>query len=218
MTKLIISIFLGMVLFSIAACVFATEYSLSMFQRSAIADSDQYSVGSWAGMQFSYAPNDKGYFFISQETAQAAPSGHAFDYNMTGLGVGNKYQLTKDIRLFGQFGYYIIKNTQGRQRAMNENLYYYLNKYYHVSPGMFDEYEVKNENAIGGTIGLELNYPISKHWSANFIYSYRILKVNEDIRGMKDVWDYDHTGQCWMVGKNRNYSSTNMGLSINYKF
>ena len=94
----------------------------------------------------------------------------------------------------------------------------YLNNYYNTSPGNFDEYEVKNENAISGTIGLELNYPISKNWSANLIYSYRMLKIKEDIRGIKDIQDYDHTGACWMVGKNRNYSSTNMGLSLVYTF
>ena len=222
MNKLIGSIFLAMMLFAIAASVFASECGVTAFERSRTADDGTYYVGAWFGTQISCG--DKGYWFISQETADVAPIGHAFDINMTGVGLGNRYHLTDNIKLYGQFGYYLVKNTVGgRNDAPNEALYYWMSNRWPGTFGVtstpFDAYSVQTDNNFGGEIGLELNYPISKNWSTDMVFSYRILQIHQVIAGYRKIWDVPTCPECrWEEGGTWNYSTINLGLKINYKF
>lgn len=221
MNKLLGSIFLVMVLFAIAASVFASEFSVSVTERTRDADEDVYSVGAWYGVQFSYAPKDKGYFFISQETAEIAPIGHVFDYHMTGFGVGSKYQVTDGIKLFGQVGYYIVKNTWGyRPHTANESLGYYSAKRYTASATSqtFHGYGVENENTIAGTVGVEFNHKFTKSLIGNMTFSKRVMRIHEVIRAFRDEWNYEQTGVCIMTGLTRNFTSTELGLGLTYTF
>lgn len=221
MKKLIGLIFLIMVLFSIAASVFASEFSVTTFQRTRDADQDKYSVGSWYGVQVSYAPEDKFYFLASQETAEVAPKGHAFDYNMTGVGMGMKFHPIDDVVIFGQISYLFINNTLGKQPySYNEALEYFLNSEWNATATSqkFDGYQVENENAFAGTFGVELNHKFTKSLTGSLMFSKRIMSIKEVIRGFNDAWDYEHTGVCLELGLKRSYTSTNMGLSLNYTF
>ena len=204
--------------------VSAGTLSTQVFTATRIADDDMFQVGGWHGIQFSYQPdNTLSYSFISYEKLAVYPKGKAFDYTMLGLGVGSKYKLTKNIKLFGQVGYYFVKNSFGKRKSkFNEGIYYYLNdRYIHSGGGnyySFDEYEVENDNTYGGTIGIEMNYPITKKLSADFVFSYRIMTIKESVRGFRKAWDAACYPCWWEFGVNRNYSSTNFGVNMNYQF
>lgn len=202
---------------------FASEIDVQLLTRSYTTDSDMYQRGQSTGVQVSYIPKDKGYTFISYETVDVLPKGYAFTHKMIGVGAGSKYKLTENISLFGQAGYYFIKNSWGnRKRQINEGLHYYLNdRFIHSNRGdylNFQEYEVNNDDAIGGTIGVNMNYDLTKSFNVGMVFSYRIMKIKEEVRGYRDAWDYDKTGAAWEFSVVRDYSSINFGLKTDYRF
>jgi len=149
----------------------------------------------------------------------------AVDIAFIGIVVGTKTNLTEKIIVFGQMGYYIVDKSYCGVRCsdMNEAVYYTMNSEYYDSNGyegyyLFDEYGVEHKNTFGGTFGVELNFNISKNWTANFILSKRIMKVREELRAYRDEWDYDNTDQHWIIASSRDFSSTNFGMSFNYEF
>ena len=204
----------------------AGTLDFSLIQRNLANGTETHRVTEWEGVQLSYTPKkDTRYGFLSYEVANVCPKGCAFRYNMFGLGVGNKYQLSKNIKLFGQIGYYLIKNSWGAKKPQfNEAVYYYMNGRYYDSNGdlhyyWFDQYEVKNSNALGGEIGLEMLFPITKRFNTSFVFSYRMMKIKEKIVVYRAEWDkLLPKGQDWETDETKNYSSFNLGINFKYSF
>lgn len=213
-----------LILIMLSGAVNAGELSISLGQKSLNNAEDIYSVNDWNGMQISYQPdNSNFYYFLSQEEAEVSPNYFVWTYSMTGLGIGTRKNISKNIRLFGQIGYYKIKNDFGKKRGLSEGLYYYLNRRWYGAGNQdefhyFDEYEVINSDSFGGTIGVEILQPITEKITAGFSISHRLIKVKESITGYKDEWNYAKTGGAWRYSPNRDYSSTDFNINLNYKF
>jgi len=210
-----------LIVLTIAFNVSAGELSVSLSQKSLNNADDVYSTNYWVGLQVSYQPDNSNlYYFLSKEIVDVAPIYSAWKYDMTGIGIGTKININKRIRVFGQAGYYLIKNSWGdRKRQFNEGLYYYFNQRFYGSQTTgkyyeFKDYSVENNNAIGMTIGLELLHPITDRWSAGFIISHRLMKIKEDL----NAYAYNDEFGWWAHTPTRDYSSTNVGVSLNYKF
>ena len=204
----------------------AGEWSAHAMQMSRITDEDYFMTGGWEGVQINYQTGNN-YTFFGYEEMSVMPKGRAWEYTLIGLGVGSKYNLTENIRLFGQIGYYHIKNSWGaRRRERNEALNYYFNDrwygstYEQVTTGqhvVFDEWSVENDNTFAGTIGIEMIRPITKNLNMSFVFSYRQMKIKEKIMGFRDVWD-ESKGYWWEIDLRRDYSTTNFGVGVNYQF
>lgn len=194
----------------------AGELSVSVGQRAMVTGEDIYSVEDWNYIQFTYQPDDsKWYYFVSQEEAEVAPSYFVWTYSMTGLGLGTRANITDNIRVFGQVGYYFIKNDWDHKKNIySEGLNYYFNtRFYGLNSTdwhRFDEAKVENGNSIGGTIGIELLQPITKDLTAGFSISRRMLRINEEVHVKGTTY--------WAVSPNRDYSSTNFSVNLNYNF
>ncbi len=219
--KLLILILTTSVMATCFKPVNAGELSLSLTQKSLNTTDDVFSTDLWVGAQVSYQPeNSNWYYFLSKEIVEVSPIYKAWEYDMTGLGIGTKFKLTPKISLFAQAGYYFVKNSWGpRKREFNEGIYYYLNRRFCCEQNehsnlWFKDYSVKNDNAVGWTIGLEMTQPINKNWKIGFVASYRAIKIHEEING----YAYDHESGWWQHITDRNYSSTNMGIILTYAF
>lgn len=193
------------------------EIDFSVIQRNLASSTENHKTSEWEGVQISYG--QKRYGFISYEKANITPLGGVFDYHMLGVGLGNKINLSDDIRLFGQLGYYFINNSWGeRRREFNEGMYYYINdRYSHSGKGYFigfDEYGVKNSNALAGTIGVEMDFPLVDNLKTSISLSYRHMKIKEEWHAYLDEWDFDSTGQNWETGATRNYSTINLSITV----
>lgn len=210
-------------MFTMATCfkpVNAAEYSLHVSEKFRNVNEDLYSTGTWLGLEFKYQPDNSDiYYFISTEHIAVVAKMRAFNYDMTGFGVGKRYQVAKNIRVFGQAGYYLIDNSWGaKKREFNEGLYYYLNdRWIHSNGGgylVFDEYGVENKNTFGGTIGIEFSHKLSKNIDFSMIFSKRFMKIREKLAGYRDAWN----GGSWEFNSDRDYSTTDYSLGINYVF
>ena len=205
----------------------AAEIEVQALQMSRMADDDTYQVGGWRGIQLNYVFDNEAYIFAGHEVAEIIPLWGIGRMNLTGVGGGIKHKLTDKISVFAQVGYYMIsQENEGRHRmdgthGASEGMEYYFNaKYGFTSPTYvhFDEYQIEYEDTFGGAFGVQLVQPITKNMDLGFIMSYRAMKIKETLRVMKDEWNYDTTGWCWEQGINRNYSSMNFGISLDYEF
>lgn len=209
---------------------YGSGVSVQLIERSNLADEDSFQVGSWEGIQISYHKDDV-YLFGSIEESSIFPNGyHAFDYTMIGVGIGSTVRLSDRLKAFGQVGLYRITNSWGgRKRHPSEAMEYYLNRkwyglsgWYHEDGNAewlgFDEYSVKNSNAIGGTFGIEMAVYQDDYWTVGGSMSYRMLKINEKIAGYRDEWTPRGPGHYWTTSQRRNYSSINLGLNVGYRF
>ena len=199
----------------------AGELSLSLTQKALDGTDDVFGTDLWVGAQVSYQPdNSDWYYFASKEVVEVSLIYKAFEYDMTGFGVGTKFKLTPNISLFGQVGYYIVKNSWGdRKREDNEALLYYINRRFdgfqrNFDSYLFKDYSVKNDNALGWTVGIEMMRPINKNWKAGFVASYRMMKIHEEING----YAYDGERGWWQAIADRNYTSKNAGFIVTYAF
>jgi len=203
----------------------AGEIQAKVFTHNFMTDDEIYQRGVSAGVQLSYMFNDSAYVFISNESVGVRPKVKAYTYTLNGVGFGSKYKLTKHIKLFGQLGYFQVKNDWGDQpnNHRNEGLAYYINDRYDTYlpsrvPHSFDGYSVHNDNTFAGELGLELDYPVTKNFSFVSSFSMRIMKISEEIHAYVDSWDYKNTGVDWEFQANRNYSSLSFALGVNYRF
>jgi len=205
------------VLFLFCVNVFAGELSFSVGQRSMNLGEDDYNVEDWNYIQISYQPDgSKFYYFVSREEAEVAPAYFVWTYTMTGLGVGTRANITKNIRFFGQLGYYKIDNDFGHKANTNsEGTDYFFNSKFNglQSTGKWiswTDIQVENDNAFGGTFGIEILQPLSENITVGYSVSHRLIKINEEYNVRKPAW--------WAVSPNRDYSSTNFSINLNYNF
>lgn len=202
----------------------AGEFSFSTGQRSLDAGNDQYTVRHWDFFSISYQPDDSSFYYgLSYEQAEVSPIYFTHTLDMTGLFAGVKTNITKNVRVFGSIGYYLIEDDfGGRKRQFIEGLTYYLNDRFGDATNQhhfFDEFEVETEDrAFGGTFGVELIQPVSKDLDIGFSLSRRLIKINETLSGYKDEWDARGTGASWKQQSTRDYSSTSFGVNLNYAF
>lgn len=210
------------IVFLLSFAVQAGQFDVQLTQFHRATDEDVYMVGGWEGIEIKYSPDNTDVFYsISQENARVIPKGSAFTYTFTGLSVGKRFKITKNVKLFGKIGYYKVDNDLGiRNREYNEGLYYYLNdRWRHVFNSVvhFDEYGVDSADTFGGAIGLEMTHELSENLSINFVMSHRLMKIKEKLYGYNDLWKYDETGNRFEFGPNRDYSSTNFGINLEYR-
>ncbi len=202
--------------------VIAGGLDAKLFTHTFMTDDEIYQRGVSAGIQLSYTPKDSFYIFISQEDIEVRPKVKAYTYMLQGFGVGNKFQLTKYIKAFTQIGYFKVTNDWGdRRRGFNEGLYYYLNGRYDSSSSKyykFQEYSVHNDDTFAGELGLEFTYSIGSGFNLVSSFSYRMMKITEEVHGYYDSWNFDKTGANWEFQANRNYTSMSLGIGVNYAF
>lgn len=203
------------------------ELEAQLLSSTKQAERYDHGVGTWTGIQVNYKFDNDVYVFGSQENLdKTLLGGKAWEYDMKGVGVGTKYRVNNRIRLFGQVGYYSLKNSWGnyQRREDNEVILYYLNERYNNTKHSqsFDAYSVgTSDNVFGLTLGAELMYPITKNWTTGFVLSYRHMRIKEDISGYYDPWGCPpDTTVCdkWHSAQNEDYSSINMGLNLVYTF
>ena len=203
----------------------AGELSFSTGKRSMNIADDTYSVGDWNYIKISYQPDNSNFYYgLSHEIAEVSPIYFTHKLDLKGLFVGIKTNITKNVRLFANVGYYIVKNDfGGRQRKNVEGYRYYINsRFYGLASKdyyLFDEYElITSDNTFGGEIGIEITQPINDKWSVGYSVSHRILKINETINAYKDEWTLQSPLFYWQQPTTRDYSSTSFGVNINYAF
>lgn len=194
------------------------DISIELTQRSGQSD-EIFGTGKWNHLQISYGDN----FYVFGSTEEWEVNyfgGNAFNYLANGIGFGLKKELTDGVKMFGQVGYYFIDNSWGRRREHNEPLHAFANTTWSEIDGhpqlVFQTYEVENDDAPGVTFGLEMTHPITKSTSVGFVMSYRYLMINETIAAEWDAWDYENTGTRLESVINRNYSSINVGINLEF--
>jgi len=197
----------------------AAEWSAQLISHSRLADDDTYQTGTWYGIQFNYQSDDS-FLFVSQEKVTVIPLWGSHSLTMTGLGVGTTWQVTPRFRIFGQIGYYSVDVDRFGTRDWNEGLYYYFNGRFGFSmpdlaPLSFDYYTIEIEDTFGGTIGFELEKPITDRLSVGFVMSYRAMRISEYLRVDRQAW-LDAGVGWWENGIDRNYSSLDFGVSLRY--
>ena len=222
--KTLILLFLFSTLATCWKPINAGELSLSLGQRSMNIADDEYSVGDWNFIQLSYQPdNSKIYYFLSQEEAEVSPKYNVFTYTMQGFGVGSRYKVNNNIRFFGQIGYYKVKNDFGKRDGyISEGLLYYLNTRFYGAGNDGDyhvwrSYEVKSRDTFGGTIGVEFTQSLTKNITAGFSLSHRMIKIKQSLHA---YWtpEIHRRGGEWTQQDNKDYSSTDFAVTINYEF
>jgi hypothetical protein len=217
-----ISLILACVSVSYIPTLSANEIGVKLLTASYLTDDDTLSRGKSVGIELTYSPNGRGYIFLSKQDVRMQPIYPNFHYDITGVGVGHKLKLNKEIRLFGQIGYFNIENSHGpRVRGRNEALGYYINNRFAVGTGqgsqVFDSYGVENEDAIGGSVGIEFDYNISKAFNITTTISYTMMKFNQTIKGFKDEWD-KNPNSWWESNTMLDFSSLNFGTGLRYEF
>jgi len=209
--------------------VMAGSVDVKLLTSSYMTDDDMYQRSESGersesgGIQLSYTPKESGYFFASMDSVKVCPKGCAYKYTMIGAGIGDKIKLTKSISLFSQIGYYKITNDfKDRTSEGGEGLGYYLNDRFRDATATplnrFEAYSIHNNNAFGGSIGLEMNHSLGKGFSVISVLSYRLLKIKEEIHGYQSLAVFDKNGANWEVGLKRDYSSINFGVGLLYSY
>jgi len=202
----------------------ASELSVRAYQNQRITNTDSLSVGRWLGYQISYQiDNSPIYFFGTKESAEVSHYEPALALSLTGAGVGIKHKATKNISIYGQVGYYSVKNNFGFQLGDSEALRYLLNGYYSTPTGdgykTFDAYQVQTKDTMATTLGIQLKYPMGKHWAINLFTEYRLMKIYYRVDGYEYWGDGSlHCDRCWTYVQNQDFSSFNSGVSIGYSW
>lgn len=177
------------------------------------------NTGGWESLQLSYGKEV--YAFVTHEESDVLLYGKAYTNRLNGIGIGfNKRH--DSLRLFGQLGYYFVKNSWGRQRKQNEALEYWWNSEYawlssRPKDGLFDIHEVKTKDAMGGQVGFELSHNISDSLSIGFVGAYRVLKIPTEIIAERDEWNYEKTGARWERAWNMDLSGYYFGIGLSLK-
>jgi len=219
--KILILVTLSVVLATCLKPIHAGELSVSTGLRSMNTADDVYSIGYWNYLKVSYQPEDSGFYYgLSHETAEVRPIYYTHSVSLTGLFVGIKTNVTQNVRLFANVGYYIVKNNfGGKQRKHVEGFYYYLNDRFGGAPYVFDEYDlITSKDTVGAEIGIEITQPINDNWSVGFTASHRLLKISETIAGYRDDWTAINSTWKWQQQSIRDYSSTDFGVGVNYDY
>ena len=202
------------------------QVQVNLMKMVRLSNDDAFYTGDWTGIELSYQFKDSPwYVYGGYEKTGVYAGGRIWDYTFKGLGVGMRHNVSDHINIFGQVGYYFVSNSWGgRRNEFNEAGHYYLNSLWQESlPGpydsgtyyVFDEFEVRNSDTIGISVGLEVDYPISKNWNAGFLVAYRYMNIEEYIAGYRDEW----AGiGWWELGRSHDYSSLNLGVTIDYRF
>lgn len=197
----------------------ARGFDVSIQTCSRLQDQNLYRTGECAGIQLDYNFNDSLYMFASHDTVEVIPIQYQFNYLFYGAGFGIKKNLSNNIQLFGQLGYYKIDNTLGYSEGYNEGLHYYFNAMYPTHVGTsFYGHEVRNDNAFGGSFGVTLNYPITKTLSIGALASVRVLKFTEHLYGDLDKAPGINYPMYFIAEGERDFTSLNIGASFKWKF
>lgn len=215
----------------------ASELRLDILEMSRMADDDMYQVNSWEGLQLSYQFDSPVYVFGSYETASVYPMAYSHELQFLGLGLGVRHKLTDYISLFGQFGYYFVSNDFGHQRLsgdqqsyqLNEGAWQYLNTRFRgfQNPNaefadeygayLFEGYEIVTEDTIGGTVGVDLLYPVGKDWTLGMSLAYRHMTLRESIIGYFPGYYEGNPTNRWEVNGSRNYSTIIFAFNASMK-
>lgn len=200
----------------------AGEFGVKVFSHSFLTDDDTFSRGNSGGLELSYSPNGKGFFFVSKEDITVQLIYKAFKYDITGVGVGHKIKLTDNIRIVSQLGYYFIENSVGKRReGGTEAFTYYLNSKFRDATGagfyQVDAIGVLNDNAIGASVGIEFDYPITKSINIVSSINYRLLKFDQTVIAYNHVND-KFPRNWWEDTGNKDFSSLNFSVGAYYKF
>lgn len=219
---------LGYTIGSFMECAEAGELEAVVFSSSKQAERYDHGTGTWTGVQLNYKFDNDVYVFGSQENIDVLLlGGKAWEYNIKGVGIGTKYQISKRLRLFSQVGYYQIKDSIGERHPTNDETFgYYIGQRYSSDAFVvFDEVGLKHSPyTFGIAFGAELLYPISKHWTTGFTLSYRHMSIHEDISGYNDDWvcpyGSEHSGGCDKLhsAQQEKYDSINVGFNLVGKF
>jgi len=197
-------------------------FDANIFTHSFLTDDDTFSRGNSSGLELSYSPNGKGFFFVSKENISVQIIYKSFKYDVTGFGFGHRIQLTRGIRITGQVGYYIIENSIGRRKdGFSEGFSYYLNSKFRDATGRdlyrVDAIGVLNDNAIGASVGIEFDYPMTKKFNFTSGISYRLMKFDQTIIGYN--YKLDAIPRNWWESTgNQDFSSLIIRVGVNYKF
>ncbi len=201
--------------------IIASEVSVKVTSHSFLSDGFRRAVGN--GVQLSYTPKQNGYVFLSHDKIGIYPLGKAFDLTLQGVGFGAKFKVHKYFSVYGQLGYYFVQNSYGgRSDKLNEGMLQAFNFKFHPfmnGEGIeFDQYEVFTKNTFGGTVGFNMDYPVTKNFNLNIGLSLRIIKYFQEMRAFKKEWNYEETGQRWEVGGSQNISSFGLTAGGTYRF
>jgi len=202
------------------------EVQVNLMKMVRLSNDDNFYTGDWSGIELSYQfKNSPWYVYGGYEETGVYAGGRIWDYTFKGVGFGMKHKLSDHVNVFGQIGYYFVENSWGGRRAeFNEAGHYYLNSLWQNSlPGpydtgdyyVFDEFEVKNSDTIGVSVGMEIDYPLSKNWNAGFMVAYRYMNIDEYVAGYRDEWP---DGEHWELIRSHDYSSLNLGITVDYQF
>lgn len=189
--------------------------ALLLISSSAFAGQVSYQEGSMTTSNANYYGSgdrrlqvnfgDEDYIFMGYRRLSVCPHYCGFDYDMLGLGIGQKYKVGF-ANIFAQVGYYKIENSVGKTDH-NENLFYYFNArfgFHHRQ--YFESYEVKNDDALGVSIGVDV--PLNKHIGIKFSYQY--MKIDENIIGIINSKEY------WHDPVSRDVSTIGAGVYVDF--
>ena len=185
--------------------VYADQIS---YQESAqLSNQDHIYTSADRRLQYNYG--DKKYGFLQIRKMGVCPDYCGVDFLMLGLGLGVNHNFGV-LSVFAQGGYYFVKNSAGVTKD-DENLYYYFRA--HPEFGTLrpvKSYEVKTDNAISFTVGMDIPY----NKNAGFKLSYQYLKIKQNI--IARFTDDPNSLNLWWVPQNYDYSSINAGIYIKF--
>lgn len=178
---------------------------LSYMESTRLTNDSTYYTAQDRRLQYNFGDED--YYFLTYRRAGVCPSYCGFNYDMFGAGIGKNHKIGI-ITLFAQVGYYWVKNSVGKTDD-NENLFLYLNtKYGFNNIRHFKSYEVKNENAPGISVGVDI--PLNNHTGIKLSYQY--LKIKENIIGY--LTDPPDNINIYHDPVNRDFSTINAGVYV----
>ena len=215
---------LTILLLLISSSVFG-EVTIKWTSLSDLSSDELRQMESWRGFQINKEFDDW-YIFSSYDEGTFYTKSPAFDVQIGGIGAGIKLPVSKNIKLYGQVGYYEVDNSVGgRVRCANEydyclgeGIYYGLNAKWASTNGgiqQFNEYEVETHGGAGYAFGLEIDKEVMEDTSILFSLEYRYLDTKFGIHGFRDAWDYDNTGARWETYY-KGIDSINLSIGLNY--
>jgi len=147
-------------------------------------------------------------------------------YRLYSVGAGLNVPISKYVNVWGQCGYYSPSadmQDAGKltvpDGSMGEAQFLYWREWgndYNYDVSAYSVYSYKVRGNIGGAVGTDIHYPITKHLEVGVSASYTFLKLPETYYAY--LPQYSGNGGMIETIKDKNLSGFGIGLNLTYRF
>ncbi len=140
-----------------------------------------------------------------------------------GIGFGVKFPISQYVKAYGQIGYYFPKSElEGKTSDWNTG-YYESHWLYWRSFGQthglncdgYTIFEYKIRKAIGAAIGLNIDYPLSRHLAAGLDLGYQFLRFQETFYARHPLNPQLYYAQ---TRQEKDFGGFNLGINLTWRF